>query len=437
MTMITVSAQDSAQAMDEIVAKLGTDAMIIETVKRNGRIEMVATDDPNDQPKAKRPAKREDDAMIAAFAKAREQAHANGHGAPLGVIDGDANSTLQMLADRPVPNDDDIASFTNIFDQQMLATPIAQPAPQEEATSRPRSDHSGAKLEREILTLKSEIASIKSMLTGMLITQPDGVNSELGRTPSLKLIQAGFSQDVVQTLRPQFAHLPDEAAIGAFCDAFADSVIEPKIEQLLSSRVIFVVGASGSGKTVLTSKIAAHCRGNGTGTGADTSNNNRIVIGSVRDSGNDIGDHINDYARLMNMKSVCFTPEELPTRVRETSCRLILDVTVDSDVAVNMIDAAIRALGTDKVSVIQAIPGGTSATMLSYQCGLYHSLQPAIALTKLDECESMPEELSVLATKSAGIGLLTGTKSIVDGIAIATSPIMTQYLRENSCLQDE
>jgi hypothetical protein len=32
----------------------------------------------------------------------------------------------------------------------------------------------------------------------------------------------------------------------------------------------------------------------------------------------------------------------------------------------------------------------------------------------------------------SGIGLLTGTKSIVGGIAIATSQILTQYLRENA-----
>ena len=35
---------DTAQAMDKIVERLGEDALILETVKRNGRIEMIATD---------------------------------------------------------------------------------------------------------------------------------------------------------------------------------------------------------------------------------------------------------------------------------------------------------------------------------------------------------------------------------------------------------
>ncbi len=48
MTTIRVSALDTAQAMDEIVSRLGSDAMIIDTIKRNGKIEMIATDDPTD-----------------------------------------------------------------------------------------------------------------------------------------------------------------------------------------------------------------------------------------------------------------------------------------------------------------------------------------------------------------------------------------------------
>ena len=43
MPTITVQAADSATAMDEIWEKLGPDAMIISTSKRNGRIFMEAT----------------------------------------------------------------------------------------------------------------------------------------------------------------------------------------------------------------------------------------------------------------------------------------------------------------------------------------------------------------------------------------------------------
>ncbi len=46
MPTTVVRAEDSAQAMDEIVARLGPDALILSTVKRNGMVEITATTDP-------------------------------------------------------------------------------------------------------------------------------------------------------------------------------------------------------------------------------------------------------------------------------------------------------------------------------------------------------------------------------------------------------
>lgn len=46
MATTTVRAEDSAQAMDEIIAQLGPDALILSTVKREGMVEITATTDP-------------------------------------------------------------------------------------------------------------------------------------------------------------------------------------------------------------------------------------------------------------------------------------------------------------------------------------------------------------------------------------------------------
>ncbi len=66
------------------------------------------------------------------------------------------------------------------------------------------------------------------------------------------------------------------------------------------------------------------------------------------------------------------------------------------------ISEVVDRLGARKVTVVQAIPGGCSATMISQQCKRYRKLQPMIALTKLDECEAMPAELSALALEGSG-----------------------------------
>ena len=69
--------------------------------------------------------------------------------------------------------------------------------------------------------------------------------------------------------------------------------------------------------------------------------------------------------------------------------------------------------------------------MISHQTALFDKLEPLIALTKLDECELSPIELSALVSARAQIALLTGTKSIVGAIAIASEAILSQYLKEN------
>jgi len=51
MPTITVSAIDSATAMDQIIAQLGEDAMILDTKTKDGKLEIRATNDLAFQPK--------------------------------------------------------------------------------------------------------------------------------------------------------------------------------------------------------------------------------------------------------------------------------------------------------------------------------------------------------------------------------------------------
>ena len=69
--------------------------------------------------------------------------------------------------------------------------------------------------------------------------------------------------------------------------------------------------------------------------------------------------------------------------------------------------------------------------MIVHQTSLYDSLEPLVALTKLDECELSPVELSALISSKAQIALLTGTRSVVGALAIASEAILSEYLKEN------
>ncbi|MGB1871429.1 MAG: hypothetical protein ACPH14_06140 [Candidatus Puniceispirillaceae bacterium] len=387
MTTITVTAADTAQAMDKIVERLGEDALILETVKRNGRIEMIATDSAEDTP------------------------------APMAT-------TSQPANDTPVGLNLEIgggSGFTDLFDQQMISAVRERGSA---ATSTVDHLVDRAMDDSNKLEMLTELRSIRQMLNGMMITKPDGLDVTLGHAAPVRLHQAGFSSRAIQQLHQHMVGLDDDEAVTAFINALAERVVHRNAESVFDSRVVFVIGSSGTGKTTLATKIAAYFKEHGI--------SDRMMLAAAASPGISASEDIKSYARLLNMRAMQLGIGEVSTAVMETSNRMIIDVNASPEDTTTAIREVIQRLGARKVTVVQAIPGGSSATMIGHQCRLHHKLNPMIALTKLDECEAMPAELSALAMDGSGVGLLTGTKSIVGGIAIATRPILAQYLQENA-----
>ena len=389
MTTITVTAADTAQAMDKIVERLGDDALILETVKRNGRIEMIATDSVED-------------------AAAKEPTIVSPH-PESGALSG-LNIEIGSSA-----------GFTDLFDQQMINT------------VRNRSDAQTSTVDHFVgraieatdnLDILTELRNIRHMLSGMMITHPDGLDVTLGHAAPVRLHQAGFSSKAIQQLYDYMVGLEGDDAVASFVNALAERVVHRDAESVFDSRVVFVIGSSGTGKTTLATKIAAYFKEHGI--------SDRMVLTSAASPGVSANEDIKAYARLLNMRAAQIGIGEVSVAVQETSNRMVIDVNATPEDAITTISEVMKQLGSGKVTVVQAIPGGASSTMISHQCKLYRKLSPMIALTKLDECEAMPAELSALALEGSGVGLLTGTKSIVGGIAIATMPILAQYLQENA-----
>ena len=389
MTTITVTAADTAQAMDKIVERLGDDALILETVKRNGRIEMIATDSVED-------------------AAAKEPTIVSPHpecGALSGLNIEIGSST----------------GFTDLFDQQMINTVRNRSNAQTSTV-----DHLvGRAIEAtDNLDILTELRNIRHMLSGMMITHPDGLDVTLGHAAPVRLHQAGFSSKAIQQLYDYMVGLEGDDAVASFINALAERVVHRDADSVFDSRVVFVIGSSGTGKTTLATKIAAYFKEHGI--------SDRMVLTSATSTGISANEDIKSCARLLNMRAAQIGIGEVSIALQETSNRMIIDVNATPEDAITTISEVMKQLGSGKVTVVQAIPGGASSTMISHQCKLYRKLSPMIALTKLDECEAMPAELSALALEGSGVGLLTGTKSIVGGIAIATMPILAQYLQENA-----
>ena len=389
MTTITVTAADTAQAMDKIVERLGEDALILETVKRNGRIEMIATDSVEET-------------------KVPAPTAALPH--PTATVPPKLNIEIGGAS-----------GFTDLFDQQMIKS-VRDRGNKLASTA----DHLvGRAIEAsENLDVLTELRSIRQMLNGMMITYPEGLDVTLGHAAPVRLQQAGFSSKVIQELHDHMVGLDDDCAVTSFINAIANKVVRRDAESVFDSRIVFIIGSSGTGKTTLATKIAAYFKEHGI--------SDRMMLAAAASPGISASEDIKSYARLLNIRAAQLGIGEVLTAVQETSNRMIIDVNATPEDTITAVHEVMQSLGSSKVTVVQAIPGGSSANMIGHQCKLYRKLNPMIALTKLDECEAMPAELSALALDGSGVGLLTGTKSIVDGIAIATMPILAQYLLENA-----
>jgi len=366
MPTITVQAADSATAMDEIWTKLGPDAMIISTSKRNGRIVMEAT----------------------------------------------TESAKPAMA----PSVE--AGFSDIFKGQMLAK-TAVTAKADTAGRTPAA--AGA----DIAGLRRDITQMQNMLSGLVLTDLDGVNPSLSASTRLELQRAGFSAASLDLLKARYAGLTYGDGCDAFLGGMAERLAHPHAEAILSKRLIFVVGATGTGRTTMVAKLTAMLR--------EAHPKKEIIAASLHGQNASNNQSLQSFGRLLNIP-VCALSLETPVadfnKMTDYDI-MVIDVTAMPDEASQKIAAIKAHINSKDIGVIATIPGSTSRAMIELTVQRFADLAPMVALTKLDECETTASEFSTYVEQSARISILSGTKSVIGASIFASENILLQYLKEN------
>ncbi len=375
MATITVTAKDSTSAMEDVFEQLGEDAYIIETTKKNGKVSMMATNDSILTKETHRPS-------VKAFSK---------------IFDS------KMIDNNPLPR----KAFAEI-----VSTEDVLSAKNASTTSKDNFE-----------MLKAEISSLKSMMSGLMITEREGLSVELGHSLPVQLRQSGFSPETIERFSSSFAEQDKERGRFSFLRALSRKLIAPFAENIYDSRIVALVGGSGSGKTTLAAKIATCC--------ADTAKFGKPTLVSVTPTASQSIDDLKAFGRLLNMPVKQVEIGSVLPLLKQKDTQFILDISADADKTVQLLQEAIDFFPPTEIEIIQTLAGNYNRQMITHQTSLYESLEPMVALTKLDECELSPIELSALISARAQIALLTGTKSIVGAIAIASEAILSQYLKEN------
>tara|TARA_B100000989_G_scaffold239652_1_gene186497 strand:+ start:165 stop:1313 length:1149 start_codon:yes stop_codon:yes gene_type:complete len=368
MPNVTVTAADTASAMDEIWDRLGPDAMIVSTKKQHGKIVMEATTETS--------------------AKPAEPARAS--------------------ADR----------FGTLFTNQMIGK-----APRQQQDTTPPAERIAH--QHELAGIRHDLAALQDMLTGMVLTDLDGINPALTPSTRVTLQRAGFSQRILQDLQAHYAGYSYSDGCERFLQALAIQLVHPTSATILQKRLIIVVGASGTGRTTMVAKIAAMLR--------DQNPSKEIVLASLNGQNGTANHQLQSFGRLLNLPSVTLglsTPVEDFNKMTDYDF-MVIDVASDNANAVEKVHSIESYLGASEVGTLLTIPGSTSYSMICKTIKRFDTINPIVALTKLDECETKPSEFSVLAEYNAKIALLSGTKSVIDPAVFASENILLQYLQEN------
>ena len=386
MTTLTIQAADTATAMDQIAERLGKDALILSTTKKDGKVIMRAT---------------------------------NG-------------------ADLPSPPPKNPASdFTHLYNAGISSSLPGKPRVSTQVPAKQTTDSNLANtqtstadsIQRAIMQAMSLMADridqLDSKLSGMMLTGPDGLNAGLQDSTPVRLSRAGYSQATILRLHPEFAGLDYDNGVPSFLDCLAQDLADLNSEALLQKRFIFVVGATGSGRTTLASKLAASLK--------DAHPGKQVALTSLSATLNETDTKLRSFARLLNIPVSQYTQEMSDQQFDKITDfdMMVVDVSLPAENAVARVSQLKQYLGDQDSAVVLSLSGGSSAKMITLTVDQFAPLKPTIGLTKLDECETTAAEFSALAETGAQISLLSGTKSVVGAIAFASAKILAQYLKEN------
>ena len=188
MSTLTVKAMDSAAAMEEIVSKLGPDAVILSTTKIDGKVVMEAS-----------------------------------------------NGARQSQSQNRSPGE---KGFANILSEKMINSPRNNTAETPSEYSIPTA--------REVQNLQQQITKLQQMLDGLYLTDFDGINQNLTSNSRVTLQQAGFSPEVLNDFQASYLGYNYADGCNKFLSDLSAHLTFNEGETLLSNKFIFVIGQSGT-----------------------------------------------------------------------------------------------------------------------------------------------------------------------------------------------
>ena len=280
-------------------------------------------------------------------------------------------------------------------------------------------DNDNLKLLKKI---QDQIDSLRQDMNNMILTDQSGVSDELSYYTPIRLRQEKFLPGIVNKLSYSYVGKNLEEGRVSFFRELSKKLSSNDFSRLLHTQNIFVFGNSGSGKSTLAAKIASYI--------SDKRSTKNINFIDITNSGSRNSDILRSYSRVLGFPVKDYNLFNFNDSLDKNSIN-IFDFSGDVNFGVQKINEIKNSFPSFNFCSILALPSGSNSDMIDGLSKKVSEIRPMIAVTKLDECWVGAEEFSSLAMNNSRIGIVTGTKVLIDSIIEANENSLTKYMKEN------
>ena len=412
MPELKITAVDTSLAMDEVEKKLGPDALILSTTRRDGMIEILATNEPDQIDAANLKAKEKAKARLenrllseeqidAANLKAKEKAKARQESSISELPYSKNTEKFSELVDA------EVSKYENKSDSQ---EPIGSNEPNPSALGDNRSEKSDL-----AMAFEQKLSELQFLVDGTIAL---GQQRDTSLSINAKMKMLGFSNRTATTLIDK--NEPN-LELHELMRQFTRQIVQGKSKDFDASQIILVCGAERSGKTLLSKKLAKFLP---THTAAQNSTlilqNNRVIADPLSGDLNSLFKSSSDA----NVTSLFRKRQDIAL----DGSRLI----VDYEGPMDLLNSVLMRLETlehkPQVSVIYTLEVGKSYDAVRQALEVLQIPNLSVALTKMDLLEVSISELSAVFDLGRKIQFFSGLKTLEDGLDFAKISVVEDFL---------
>ena len=373
-----IKAKDTASAMEKVVRELGEDCVILSTKKVNGQVSITASN-----------SKKAKDAVKKRYDKKKFANIYKFNSGKLNINNNIINNPQKKLSEDKASS----SSFLGINYKDII------------------------KEEMSILLEK-----IDKKLENIYITDN---YKNYNFSNFLKLKQAGFTNKILEKLLDKNQNNSYEESRVNFFRKLSENLSSPFPERIFNSKLILVTGTSGAGKTTMAAKIASAI--------VDKLGRHNIVLAELCRNSKSASEDLKSFARLLNIPitNQLKNGDLSDTMILNDNAKIVVDLAGDIETGNKIIEGLEARHGDNNICSILCLQSGSSTEMIENTWKKIKAQRPIIALTKSDECNLSSMAMSKIAELKGKVGLVSGTRSIVDSLLFTNSDILAKYMKEN------